>query len=66
MKLKTPYFLAANSYEGCGHKHRTARAAIPCAERMRVGIYMITGTGRKDHDLVMDKHGNEYEPKERA
>lgn len=56
--------MAGNSYEGCGHRHKSAKAAEPCAERLnlhytrfgrhwlKAKIYRITGTGRKDHELV--------------
>jgi len=32
----TPYFIAGNSYEGCGHKHRSAQACLPCARRLNI------------------------------
>ena len=27
------YYIAGNSYEGCGHRHRSARAAQKCANK---------------------------------
>jgi len=28
------YFFAANLYEGCGHRHRTVKAARPCLKKI--------------------------------
>jgi hypothetical protein len=35
-KYQRPIYYAANSYEGCGHKHRSAQGAVKCAERMNM------------------------------
>jgi hypothetical protein len=46
-----PYFVVANRHEGCGHKHRTTKAARTCFKRFipdgsvnagRYRIYRIT------------------------
>jgi len=29
-----PYYFAGNTFEGCGHKHRTASAAMSCFRHM--------------------------------
>lgn len=29
-----PYYFAANTYEGCGHKHRKAKTARKCLDKM--------------------------------
>jgi hypothetical protein len=28
--MKDVYYIAANKYEGCGHRHRTEKAAARC------------------------------------
>jgi hypothetical protein len=41
---KVTTFFAATSYEGCGHRHFTARAARKCLRRVtgpRKGVYMV-------------------------
>lgn len=48
------YYMAANSYEGCGHRHRTAAAARRCLPKHRVTrrersikIYRMDCRGRR-------------------
>jgi hypothetical protein len=44
------HFIAANSYEGCSHKHRTAEAAGKCATRFqdaKLHVYRIWYEGKK-------------------
>lgn len=33
-KKPQPYFVAANDFEGCGHRHRSIRAAERCLPRI--------------------------------
>jgi hypothetical protein len=32
--MKFPYYFAANSFEGCGHRHRKIKTAAQCARKM--------------------------------
>ena len=41
------YYMAASQYEGCGHKHRSLRAAMKCVPKIerrpysRIDVYRI-------------------------
>lgn len=53
-KYMQEHYLAGTANEGCGHQHKTAQAAIPCAKKMcRYGrhakVWRIWYEGKRRH-----------------
>jgi hypothetical protein len=55
------YYIAANLYEGCGHKHRSMKTAKRCLPRIEdrgeKGVWRITNDGNKIDAVPVFKEG---------